>query len=168
MRVVLFLLLFAPFYSLGQGTAVLHKSHHVPVDKKLTQSWKHSLWSDEQKVYKGEALATIGMPCGGIAAGQLVVRGDGTFGDWWIANNAHNTGYGLDSLMSFNTALGPVESVLSNIYPNELYRSGVFAESRRLTYNLSKSDFDDISFIGEYPLAKINYASKTKKLPVQD
>jgi len=50
---------------------------------------------------------TIGMPCGGIAAGQLYVRGDGTFANWWIANNAYNTGYGIDYLMNFNTALGP-------------------------------------------------------------
>ncbi len=167
MRVVLFLFLFAPLFILAQGTAALHKSHHVPVDKKLSQTWKTSLWSDEQKIYKGDALTTIGMPCGGVAAGQLVVRGDGTFGDWWIANNAHNTGYGLDTLMSFNTALGPWKVCYQTFTPMSYIEQGFALKVGANTYNLSKSDFDDISFIGEYPIAKINYASRKKKLPVQ-
>src|ERR1700712_5206773 len=85
----------------------IDSSHHVPVHKELSPSWKKSLRSAERKPYKGDELLTVGMPCGGIAAGQLYVRGDGTLANWWIANNAYNTGYGVDSLTHFNTALGP-------------------------------------------------------------
>ena len=82
-------------------------THHIPVDKNLSERWQSSLWDNTVKVYRGDELKTIGMPCGGIAAGQLYVRGDGTLANWWIANNAYNTGYGIDYLMNFETALGP-------------------------------------------------------------
>lgn len=60
----------------------------------------------DRKEYKGDELYTIGMPVGGICAGQLYVRGDGTLANWWIANNAYNTGYGIDHLLNFDTPLG--------------------------------------------------------------
>ena len=53
-------------------------THHVPTNKNLTAAWTQALWQNERKVYTGNELTTIGMPCGGIAAGQLYVRGDGT------------------------------------------------------------------------------------------
>src|SRR4051794_1726572 len=94
------------FCLLANSQKQLDSSHHVPVEKNLRAKWKSELWSNERKTYKGKELLTIGMPCGGIAAGQLYVRGDGTLANWWIANNAYNTGYGVDSLTRFNTALG--------------------------------------------------------------
>ena len=67
--------------------------HFVPADKKLDPEWAKALFArGPRRVYRGEQLETIGMPCGGICAGQLYVRGDGTLAQWWIANNAHNTG----------------------------------------------------------------------------
>ena len=86
---------------------LLHSSHKVPVNKQLSENWKKELWQSERKIYRGKELETIGMPCGGIAAGQLYVRGDGTLANWWIANNAYNTGYGIDWLLNFETPLGP-------------------------------------------------------------
>ncbi len=149
----------------------LDPSHHVPVDKKLSAAWKESLWHDEQKVYKGEELTTIGMPCGGIAAGQLYVRGDGTLANWWIANNAYNTGYGIDSLMQFDTPLGPWKVCYQTFQPISYIEQGVSVTVRQnnktRTAQLSTKDFDDISFIGEYPIAKIHYASQTNPLPLQ-
>ncbi|WP_290710907.1 hypothetical protein, partial [Flavihumibacter sp. CACIAM 22H1] len=85
----------------------LDPSHKVPYNKNLPETWKEALWSKERKPYKGKELETIGMPVGGIAAGQLYVRGDGTLANWWIANNAYNTGYGIDWLLNFETPLGP-------------------------------------------------------------
>src|SRR5882757_1603184 len=101
------LLLFLSLFQFVHAQPSIDPSHHVPVDKHLSASWQKDLWRNDAKVYKGEELTTIGMPCGGIAAGQLYVRGDGTLAGWWIANNAYNTGYGKDSLMNFPTALGP-------------------------------------------------------------
>ncbi|MFT4153529.1 GH116 family glycosyl hydrolase [Parafilimonas sp.] len=145
-------------------------SHHVPENKKLPVSWKTSLYSNQKKVFKGDELLTIGMPCGGIAAGQLYVRGDGTLANWWIYNNAYNTGYGIDSLTHFNTALGPWTVCYKTFEPKSYIDQGfnikIKQDGKTTSANLNKKDFDDISFVGEYPIAAISYNSKTKKLPV--
>ena len=97
--------------ALTLGFSICHaqnidSSHHVPLNKNLSQQWRSALYSNARESYKGKDLYTIGMPCGGIGAGQLYVRGDGSLANWWICNNAYNTGYGVDSLTHFNTALG--------------------------------------------------------------
>ena len=66
--------------------------HSVPADKNLDPEWGKTLFArGDRKAYQGKELETIGMPCGGICAGQLYVRGDGTLARWWIANNAYKT-----------------------------------------------------------------------------
>ena len=145
-------------------------SHHIPLQKNLSAEWQKSLYSNERKVYKGDELYTIGMPCGGIAAGQLYVRGDGTLANWWISNNAYNTGYGVDSLTHFNTALGPWTVCYKTFRPASYIDQGfaitIKQNGKQQTVKLNKDDFDDISFVGEYPIANIKYADKKKSLPV--
>lgn len=119
----------------------------------------------DRKEYKGDELYTIGMPVGGICAGQLYVRGDGTLANWWIANNAYNTGYGIDHLLNFDTPLGPWQVCYQTFEPKSYFDQGfsikVASESDRWSKDLSKKDFDDISFIGEYPVAEVRYGEKT-------
>ncbi|CAG5016264.1 hypothetical protein DYBT9275_05514 [Dyadobacter sp. CECT 9275] len=164
--IFLILTLFVPAFA-----QVLHPTHKVPSNKQLSPAWKEKLWSNERKPYKGEALKTIGMPCGGIAAGQLYVRGDGTLANWWIANNAYNTGYGIDNLINFNTPQGPWKVCYQTFEPQSYIDQGFAVTIRQgnktVTRQLNKKDFDDISFIGEYPIAKINYASRSAALPVK-
>lgn len=149
----------------------LDTSHHVPVNKNLSAAWMQSLYSNEKKVYKGNELLTIGMPVGGIAAGQLYVRGDGTLANWWISNNAYNTGYGVDSLTRFNTAAGPWTVCYKTFRPASYVNQGfvitVEQNGKKQTVKLDKDGFDDIAFTGEYPIAKIDYADTKKKLPVK-
>lgn len=146
-------------------------THLVPADKNLSAAWKQSLWQNERKVYRGNELTAIGMPCGGIAAGQLYVRGDGTLANWWIANNAYNTGYGIDWLLNFDTPLGPWKVCYQTFEPLSYIDQG-FAVSinqngKTTTKQLNKKDFDNVSFVGEYPVAKINYASTSNPFPLQ-
>jgi Predicted bile acid beta-glucosidase len=119
----------------------------------------------DRKIYKGDELLAIGMPCGGIAAGQLYVRGDGTLANWWIANNAYNTGR-----WSFDTPHGPWKAFYQTFEPFSYIDQGfkiVVDDGRqKLSRELSKKDFDDISFIGEYPVAYVTYQSKKENLPV--
>ena len=123
-------------------------THFVPLDKKLSAQWQQSLWQNERKIYKGKELTTIGMPCGGIAAGQLYVRGDGTLANWWIANNAYNTGYGIDYLLNFETALGPWKVCYQTFEPFSYIDQGfaitVSQGDKHITRQLSKKGFDDI------------------------
>lgn len=125
----------------------------------------------ERKVYKGDELTTIGMPVGGICAGQLYVRGDGTLANWWIANNAYNTGYGIDWLLNFDTPSGPWKVCYQTFEPKSYIDQGfkitVNDGNKTITKELSKKDFDDISFVGEYPIAFVEYVKKNEQLPVK-
>ena len=70
----------------------LSEDHFVPLDKKLNAEWVASLYEKgSSRVCKGSELSTIGMPVGGIGAGQLYLLGDGTLGCWHIFNELHFT-----------------------------------------------------------------------------
>ena len=130
--------------------------HKVSLDKGDIKSFiGNKETKGERKVYKGDELTTIGMPVGGICAGQLYVRGDGTLANWWIANNAYNTGYGIDWLLNFDTPLGPWKVCYQTFEPASYIDQGfkitVDDGSKTVTKELNKKDFDDIAFIGEYP-----------------
>ena len=99
-------ILFLLFCLLGDAAFAQQNGDPIPADKGLSKQWYHDLYNDNtQAVYRGEQLTTIGMPIGGIAAGQLYIRGDGTFARWWIANNAYNTGCGSPGQMQFGDAV---------------------------------------------------------------
>lgn len=156
---------------LAANAQPLDPTHKVPVNKNLPASWNAELLSPARKAYKGKELETIGMPVGGIAAGQLYVRGDGTLANWWIANNAYNTGYGIDWLLNFETPLGPWKVCYQTFEPFSYIDQGfsvaITQKGKTIQRELSKKGFDDISFIGEYPIATINYASKSQPIPLQ-
>ncbi|MCL3781049.1 hypothetical protein EMN47_11735 [Prolixibacteraceae bacterium JC049] len=146
--------------------------HIISEEKGLTKQWKKSLLDKgERKIYRGEELKTIGMPVGGIAAGQLYVRGDGSLACWWIANNAYNTGYGIDHLLNFETAQGPWKVCYQTFEPFSYFKQGFSVEvkSNGKTYKkeLNKTGFDNIGFIGEYPIATVLYEDKEESLPVK-
>ena len=69
--------------------------HFVPVDKRLTRQWTQTLFArGESTWYSGEDLQTIGMPVGGICAGQMYLTGDGRLVCWDIFNQNQSTGAG--------------------------------------------------------------------------
>ena len=52
--------------------------HLVPADKKLSPDWVKSLFArGTPEVLRGSELKYVGMPVGGIGAGQLYLGGDG-------------------------------------------------------------------------------------------
>ena len=64
----------------------------VPADKKLSPEWIKSLFArGERTVYRGKELEKIGMPIGGICAGQLYLGGDGKLWHWDIFNQPRRT-----------------------------------------------------------------------------
>ena len=59
----------------------------IPADKKLQANWLKSLVArGAPTVYRGAELDKIGMPVGGIAAGQLYLGGDGKLWHWDLFN----------------------------------------------------------------------------------
>ena len=68
-------------------------SQLVPRDKKLQPEWVRSLFERGTPAsYRGEELRYIGMPVGGLCAGQLYLGGDGKLWHWDIFNQHVGTG----------------------------------------------------------------------------
>jgi uncharacterized protein (DUF608 family) len=121
---------------------------------KPDEKWLASLFDrGTRKVYTGAELETIGMPCGGVAAGQLYVRGDGTLAQWWIFNNYKNTGNGATCYRTYRPP-----SPIDQGFAVRVKTGGGPAVVRKL----SRDDFDAIEFIGEYPVAEIRYKTREK------
>jgi len=132
----------------------------LPPGPKPDAAWMARLRADDgRKVYRGAELETIGMPCGGVAAGQLYVRGDGTLAQWWIFNNCENTGYGANCYRTYRPP-----SPLDQGFAISVEDAG----GGRIRRDLSRDGFDAIEFVGEYPIAEVRYRAKEKPaLPVE-
>jgi len=130
----------------------------VPADKKLPATWVKGLFEKGQTpVYRGKALETIGMPIGGIAAGQLYLLGDGRLGLWQIFNKHINTGYGSVSYKR-RVPGSPVE---------QGFAVTVETGGQRQTRTLDRQGFAGVDFVGQYPIGLVYYRDKGFPVSVQ-
>jgi uncharacterized protein (DUF608 family) len=131
------------------GAAEKLGTHHIPEDKNLDPAWVKSLFErGESKTYRGDELTCIGMPVGGICAGQLYLRGDGTLASWEIFNTEQNTGYGD---RCYRTYTPP--SRLSQGFVVWARAEGGEPQTRELY----RAGFAHIEFVGEYPIGRVHY-----------
>ncbi len=141
------------FFPVVQHTAravTKRPKHLVPADKKLSPDTMKRLFErGQQPVYRGKDLETIGMPVGGIGAGQLYLRGDGTFGVWQIFNRHVFTGYGAECYRTYRPD-SPVDSGFAII---------VKKDGKTSTKTLDR-DFGTVDFAGEYPIALVRYGNE--------
>jgi uncharacterized protein (DUF608 family) len=121
--------------------------HLVSADKNLSQDTLQLLYKrGRPEVYSGTDLDTIGMPVGGIAAGQLYLRGDGTLGLWQIFNKHVFTGYGANCYRTYRPD-SPVDSGFAVIVEHD---------GKTRTKILNK-DFGQVEFAGVYPIGRVWY-----------
>lgn len=121
----------------------------VPVDKKLDPAWIKSLFErGNPQIYKGEELKFIGMPVGGICAGQIYLGGDGKLWHWDIFNKKMSTG---DA--HYAHPMKPASPVEQG-FAIKITTNGV-AETRKL----DKINFPEVTFRGEYPIGLVDYHS---------
>ncbi len=154
---------------------VSKKGHLIPVDKQLSAEWMKSLTERGQaEIYtsKRDELKYIGMPVGGICTGQLYISGDGKLWLWDIFQSnyeregpAEEKKWRLDQFSMGGLYQKPRTSSKEN---NRFQVESGFAiryknGGQEKYYPLNKKGFDNISFRGEYPLAKISY--KQDELP---
>ncbi len=134
------------------GAADTDHGHLVPADKRLSDAWLRSLYERGAKeVWRGKSLDNIGMPCGGIGAGQLYLCGDGTLGCWQIFNNAaSNWVEGTNATYQHKGIAKPVD---------QGFAISVLQGSDVTWRPLSKEGFANIEFQGEYPIGTVRYAS---------
>lgn len=124
----------------------------VPSDKKLSADWVKSLFErGTPTVYKGEELRFIGMPIGGIGAGQVYLGGDGKLWHWDIFNK--HIGTGAEHYAGPLTPSSPIEQSfalqVTTIAPN--------GARQTQTRDLDRDGFAEVSFNGEYPIATVEY-----------
>ena len=119
----------------------------VPADKKLDPRWVKSLFDrGTREVYRGKDLEKIGMPIGGLCAGQLYLGGDGKLWHWDIFNKVLGTG-------DHNYAHPPLpSSPLEQGFAVEIAAGG-----QKQVRALDHTGFSDITFCGEYPIAYVDY-----------
>src|SRR6266568_3722528 len=119
----------------------------VPADKKLQPDWIKSLTErGEREVYRGSDLDKIGMPIGGLCAGQLYLGGDGKLWHWDIFNKHIGTG---------------AEHYANPMHPASPLDQGfalmISEGSQTQIRSLDRSGWSDISFSGEYPIGFVEY-----------
>jgi len=127
----------------------------VPADKKLDPGWVKSLYErGEPTVYRGAELEKIGMPVGGICAGQLYLGGDGRLWHWDLFN--------VPQKSNFTDSGGP--NYARPPKPSAPIEQGfavkVVSKNQRWTRTLDSRGFNPshIRFRGQYPMAWVNYA----------
>jgi|GEM_PF-7135006 len=140
------------------NSADLRAGHLVPVDKKLDAAWVKSLFArGEKEVVRNGALENIGMPCGGIGSGQLYLCGDGTLGEWQIFNQA------VSHWVKETHATYAHRRIDQSLAQG--FAIVVRQEDTSTVRTLSREDFDEVAFRGEYPVATVRYDAK--KSPVR-
>ena len=126
----------------------------VPADKKLDPEWVKSLFArGTREIYRGSELEKIGMPIGGIGAGQLYLGGDGRLWHWDIFNQFVRTD-GKHYAEPPRPA-SPLEQGFGI-----RIRIGDRTEVR----TLDRAGFPDITFCGEYPIGYVEF--RDPALPV--
>jgi len=119
----------------------------VPADKKLAPDWVKSLFArGERTVYRGKELDKIGMPIGGICAGQLYLGGDGKLWHWDIFNQPMRT-----DGSHYQNPLIPASPL------EQGFALEVTVDDKKEVRPLNQSGFAEISFCGEYPIANLEY-----------
>jgi non-lysosomal glucosylceramidase len=133
----------------------------IPEDKGCTPdqlaSWKRR---GQRRVYRGPSLYAIGMPVGGICAGQLYILGDGTLGQWHVDGRLNPTGYGSANYRPRRPARQLEQGFAVRV------ESAGNVEEAVLAATDHGGSFDAVEFIGEYPVAQVTYARTGEPFPL--
>lgn len=125
----------------------------VPADKRLNPAWVKSLFErGAPEVWRGPELAHIGMPIGGIGCGQLYLGGDGRLWHWKIFKPNYSTDYAnVTAGVHYAKPLEPLYAI------EQGFALLVHDDGRRVIRELDARGFADLTFRGEYPLARVEY-----------
>ncbi len=138
----------------------------IPPDKKLDPKWVQSLFArGEREVYtkkRGE-LRYIGMPVGGLCCGTLYLGGDGKLWLWDIFNQNQ------EGVVPQNVEWVNFSGQHSSVPPRDgasyvgprLEQSpleqGFALRVNGVTRQLDASGWDEVAFMGEYPIGTVKY-----------
>lgn len=127
----------------------------VPVDKGVVPEL---MAKGERAVYRGDELKTIGMPIGGICAGQVYLGGDGRLWLWDIFNQIKLGTVQQRVEFRGNTwdAGGGANYIKSpeQVHP---FAQGFAIKIDENVRALDGTGWKDIAFMGEYPMGFVEY-----------
>ena len=133
--------------------------HRVPVDKGLNPKWIEALAAKgERTVYSGRDLETIGMPVGGLCAGQVYLAGDGRLMHWDLHNIPNFTGYGRDN---YKLDLTPQPKLAQG------FAVRVASGGKAVDRTLDCQGFPGVQFCGEYPIGTVEYEDRDVPVSVK-
>lgn len=136
---------------------------YVNQEKKIDQAKVKELRDrGEPEVFSGKDLVYIGMPVGGICAGQVYLGGEGRLWLWNIFNEQK------EGVVAKNARIkqGRIRArdganYVSPVTPESPFEQGFALQTTQNGVNkIKKLDyrgFEKISFRGQYPLAKVTY-----------
>lgn len=128
----------------------------VPSDKKLRPEWVRSLFErGDRTSYQGEDLDKIGMPIGGLCAGQLYLGGDGRLWHWDIFNQETSTG-----AEHYAKPMPPRSPLEQN------FALSLSSESGTEVRCMDRSGWKNITFVGEYPMGFVTYQDPASPIRV--
>jgi len=128
----------------------------IPADKKLSPEWVKSLFArGTPTVYRGKDLELIGMPIGGICAGQLYLGGDGKLWNWDIFNK--HAGTGDKQYANPPRPASPLD---------QGFAIRIAAGGKTEVRALDRTGFSDVSFRGEYPIGLVEYRDPASPVSV--
>lgn len=126
----------------------------IPSNKRLDAAWIKSLYArGEPTVYRGGELEKIGMPVGGIGAGQLYLGGDGRLWHWDLFNLPQPPQFSDTNGPNYARPPKPVAPI------EQGFALQVKAQGREFTRTLDSRGFlpECMEFRGQYPLAQVDY-----------
>ena len=138
-----------------------------PLHKRLDAGWVAGLTErGEPTTVRGEDLQRIGMPIGGIGAGTVYLSGDGRLWHWDVFNQEH-AGICSNGVEYAGRSLSPTEGAsyvappTANVGTGHEVGQGFTLRwsqgGRTGSHRLDARDVRDVTFVGQYPLGRVEY-----------
>lgn len=121
-----------------------------------------------EEVFRGKQLKWIGMPIGGLFAGQVYIGGDGDLWNW----DVHNIRPMDPGELGDKYYLAPMDPAafkrIDQGFALRVEGAGGRADAggEAALFPLNRKGFSDIAFAGSYPMARVTYADPKCPLAV--
>lgn len=140
----------------------------TPTEKNFTADWVASLARrGKPTAYTAKNsnnFAYIGMPVGGIGAGQLYLGGDGKLW-WWDIFNLRTRGGSEGNYLQPPTQNNAGDG--SQVVLAQGFALRVGPAENATVYTLDKKGFEQVEFLGQYPVGQVHYRDRRIPLTVK-